>query len=135
MSLRVYEEVGTTTEPKVTLVVKAYDSIVSSLKKASGLMAEGNLQRSLELTSKATQIIFELLFALDLEEGGEIAARLNSLYTFALGKIADAEKEKNHHLLSEITDIFETLKEGWEGVAKKVYESPHIEPPAEANIG
>lgn len=62
-------------------------------------------------------IITELMCALDMEKGGEIASNLFRLYDFMHYRLVDANMKKELKAISEVRDILQTLKRAWDKVA------------------
>ena len=56
------------------------------------------------------EVLLELVKALDMEQGGELAERLQSIYEFCINECATGD-------LDMIRELLEELREGWrEGV-------------------
>jgi flagellar protein FliS len=62
---------------------------------------------------RAHRIVTELLAALDHDKGGEIAARLDSLYRYALGAITRANVGGDRAALDSTIQVLQTLLSGW----------------------
>ena len=83
-----YREIGVKTASRGSLVVMLYDGAVSHLKDAislitiSGRIEPSNMEKYGRHIQKVTDIISELQATLNMEEGGEIAQNLMSLYIF-----------------------------------------------------
>ena len=68
---------------------------------------------------KAQDIITELMLALNLEAGGEIAKNLYSLYEYMNRRLIEANLKKNADIANEVVRMLTELKEAWEIVIKK----------------
>ncbi len=112
----IYERIEEETEPKISLVVRAYDRVIELLEEA----CEGTVSHDYNPLSKAAAIISELLSALDFDKGKHIAESLKELYLFSLGRIVEAEKTGDTSELRGVIGIFKELREAWD-VASKEY--------------
>jgi len=67
---------------------------------------------------RAHAIVSELMIALDHEKGGEIAARLESLYRYVLDGLISANAKGDARALDSAIGVLETLAEGWHEIAR-----------------
>jgi len=72
---------------------------------------------------KAQDIITELMLALNIEVGGEIARNLYSLYDYMNRRLVEANIKKNSEIAQEVLRLLSELKEAWDTVIKKTNES------------
>ncbi len=112
----IYERVEEQTEPKINLVVRAYDRVIELLEEGSAFLKEGKGCSS--CISRAIRIVTELLSALDFERGGEIAYGLKEIYMFSLSRMIEAEEKKEAGLIDPVIGIFRELREAWDHVRK-----------------
>ncbi|MFT4604719.1 MAG: flagellar protein FliS [Rhodothermales bacterium] len=80
------------------LVIKLYDLGIASCHR--------------EDRHKLRAVVKELMGSLDLEDGGEIAGRLYSLYVFCMDQSSSGD-------LEVISDLLGGLREAFRGVAEK----------------
>ena len=66
--------------------------------------------------SKAQDILFELNTVLDMEQGGQIAQNLRSLYNFMHTHLAKANLRKDPQMIREVIAILEELNQGWRAI-------------------
>lgn len=102
----------------VELVVMLYDRVILDLKTACTRLGEGNVKEKGKLVCHAVDIIAELQAVLDKEQGGEIAAKLDQLYTYMLGRITQANYDNDPKLFTEVIRLLEELQTGWRGLAQ-----------------
>ena len=102
-------------------VVMMYDGILKNLRQARALMSKLTpenievIHNSLQLSQK---IILELQLALDHENGGEIAPRLDGLYSFWLEQLSEANLKKDASYVKNVMDMAKELRDAWEQAAK-----------------
>ncbi|HPN30134.1 MAG TPA: flagellar export chaperone FliS [bacterium] len=72
---------------------------------------------------KTQDIITELMLALNLEVGGDIAKNLYSLYDYMNRRLVEANIKKNEEIAKEILKLLLELKEAWDLVVKKTNET------------
>jgi flagellar protein FliS len=90
------------------LVVMLYDGARRFLHQAAVAMGEGD--------TRAEDIIRHLRNTLDMDQG-EIAARLQSIYTFSLSHLRQARLDQDPDKVMEIDDILGKLRESWAAIA------------------
>jgi flagellar secretion chaperone FliS len=83
------------------------------LKQAEIAAGEGDWGRSSERMTRADAILDELLLTLDLEAGGEIATRLQSIYVFCKRLLIDARVEHSTAPILEAAGLLADLREAW----------------------
>lgn len=104
----------------IELVVMLYDRAILNLKGACDRLREGNLHKKGILVCQAVDIVAELQAVLDKERGGEIAAKLDQLYTYMLQRITLANYENDPAPMAEAIRLLEELQEGWKGLAQQM---------------
>lgn len=98
------------------LIVMLYDAALDSLKRSKeALQIQGpeRIEAFHNALVKAQNIVTELLVALDLEKGGEVAKNLFRLYEFMHRRLVDANITKTVEPIEEVQGLLETLREAW----------------------
>jgi len=106
------------------LVVMLYERLVADLKGAATAMRAGDIETKSKRVQHATDIVFELLGALDPEKGGEVSERLAALYTYMITRIGEASRAMNPDILDEISGHIQSLAEAWRTVAAEHVPQP-----------
>ncbi|MER3501522.1 MAG: flagellar export chaperone FliS [Candidatus Fervidibacterota bacterium] len=75
-----------------------------------------NLERAHEALVKAQRVVAELIGALDMEGGGDLAVNLHRLYTFVWERLLHANLRKSAQPLQEAKTVWLKLKEIWSQV-------------------
>ena len=114
-----YREVGVKTASQGKLVVMLYEGAISNLEKAielvkdGGKIAAGDIENYGNCLQKTMDIIAELEASLNMDEGGEIARNLMSLYVFFNKRILAATMSHNAKDLSDVRGMLLELKDSW----------------------
>ena len=106
------------------LIVLLYDGAIERINLAeAALEIEGPKRIEAFHTNivRAQEIIAELMSALDMEKGGEIAANLYRLYDFMHYRLIDSNMSKEAEPLQEVRDLLTDLRNTW---VKVVAEEP-----------
>jgi len=122
-----------TADPK-QLVVMLYDGAIRFLEKAAAEIEDFKKYDNVNTNIlKSQDIITELMLSLDMEQGGEIANNLLSLYAFMKKELLDANMKKEKSGILQVIKMLEDLKDAWE----KMEPGPEVkkEAPAERPKG
>jgi flagellar protein FliS len=101
----------------VEVVVMLYDGAIRYLQQASRALAEGDLVTKRDALSRGMTIVSELQGMLNLEQGGEIARRLDGLYTYVHGCCLEANTQRKPEKLDEAVRLLGTLRSAWAELA------------------
>jgi len=114
-SYKKYKQMQIKTADQGTLVLMLYDGAILALKKAHGLMTATQLNREMltEHIVKAKNIVYELIAALDLEKGGELAKSLLDLYSYFIWRIGKADLNKDPVYLEDVLAHLQELRGAW----------------------
>lgn len=110
-------EISTVSQGK--LIVMLYEGAIRFLKNA----IENNTPRKYDLVNtniiRTQDIVTELMLALNVEAGGELANNLLSIYVYMKKRLLEANMNKDTSVMEEILKYLEDLKAAWEEVEKK----------------
>jgi flagellar protein FliS len=98
------------------LVVMLYDGARRFLNQAAVAMGDGDIAGAHNKLTRAEEIVRHLRNTLDMDQG-EIAARLQSIYTFSLSHLRQARLDQDPSKILEIDDILGKLRESWAAIA------------------
>lgn len=99
------------------LVVLLYDGAVRFLGQARDAMVANDLVAKRDALSKGTAILCALQSMLNMQEGGEIAERLDALYTYVQGRCLAANAHGDPAPLDEAIRLLGTLRSAWAELA------------------
>jgi len=102
----------------IELVVLLYDGALQSLDAARAAIERRDIRARQEATNRALSIIAELQCTLDMTRGGEIAASLDRLYSYANLRLLEATMNDDVAPVEEVQKLFGILRDGWNQVAK-----------------
>lgn len=99
------------------LIVMLYDGAIRFLEQASQAMARRDMVQKAEALSRALAIVAELQSTLNLQDGGEVAAQLDGLYTHMTDRLVEANLQRSQEPIDEVTRLLRTLRDGWAQIA------------------
>lgn len=99
------------------LVVLLYDGAIRFLGQARDAMQTGDLATKRDALSRGLAIVGELQNMLNMEAGGEVAERLDGLYTYIHTRCLDANARRDVSGLDESIRLLLPLRDAWAAVA------------------
>jgi flagellar protein FliS len=100
------------------LIVMLYQGARQAIARARMHLLQGNIAERGKAISNAISIIQNgLQQSLNLEVGGEVAARLDALYTYMERRLLDANVQRDEQMLVEVDRLLATLEEAWLAIA------------------
>jgi len=119
-----YREREVLTASPARLVVLCYEHTLANLFRARRAVQTGNIEDRVTAVGKARDGIMELLVTLNVEQGGEIAKNLHSLYTFVLTELSDVARRPDGARLEVVIRIVTDLHSAFAAVAKDSAQVP-----------
>ena len=101
------------------LVQMLFEGALDRLAVARGAMLQGNTAVKGERISRAIGIIDGLRAHLDMEQGGELAANLESLYEYMERRLVEANLHDDVRVLDEVTNLLREVKSGWDALPQQ----------------
>ncbi|MFM0000982.1 flagellar export chaperone FliS [Paraburkholderia dipogonis] len=118
---RVGVETGVMGASPHRLIVMLYQGARQAIAQARMHLQQGNVPARGEAIGKAIQIVESgLQQSLNLEAGGEIAERLNALYSYMSRRLLEANIKQSEAMLVEVDGLLDTLEEAWIGIAPEI---------------
>jgi flagellar protein FliS len=118
---RVGLQTGVTGASPHRLIVMLYQGARQAIAQARMHLQQGNVEARGTAIGKAISIVENgLQQALNKEAGGEIAERLDALYTYMTRRLLDANLRQDERLLVEVDGLLATLEEAWIGIGPEV---------------
>jgi flagellar protein FliS len=100
------------------LIVMLYQGARQAIARARMHLQQGNIAERGKAISNAISIIQSgLQHSLNLEIGGEVAARLDALYTYMGRRLLEANVRQDEQMLVEVDRLLATLEEAWLAIA------------------
>jgi flagellar protein FliS len=126
-SPQAYRESAILTAPPERLVVMLYDGARRFLHQTAAAMRERDVPVAHERLRRAEAIVDHLRATLDMEQGGEVAQRLQSIYVFCSRQLAEARMRQEPELVEQVGELLGELRDAWAQIAQA--------PPAAAVAG
>jgi flagellar protein FliS len=118
---RVGVETGVMGASPHRLIVLLYQGARQAIAQARMHLQQGNVPDRGMAISKAIRIVESgLQQSLNLEVGGEIAGRLNALYSYMARRLLEANIKQSEAMLVEVDGLLATLEEAWIGIAPEI---------------
>lgn len=120
-SASAYKQVGVETSVGQAnpheLVAMLFDGLLLALGSARGAMRRGDIQNKGKQIVMAVRILEEgLKCALNREQGGELAANLENLYTYCVMRLTQANARNDESALAEVVRLIEPIANGWKQI-------------------
>lgn len=112
-SAREYQRSQIETSRPTQLVLMLYDGAIRFLSLAFDEMRSGDIEGRHVHLLKGQRIVAELLSALDLQNGGEVAFNLQRIYTFMLQQLVEANLYDREQPIADVTRLLRDLRESW----------------------
>jgi flagellar secretion chaperone FliS len=111
-----YQQTTVTTQNRGRLIVLLYDGAIKFLRQAVANIQAGDFLAKGRNIRKAQDIILELNTVLDMDNGGEIANNLRSLYNFMNRHLTQANLKCDPEMIQDVIRILETLSQSWKTI-------------------
>lgn len=121
--IQAYQENAVLTTSREQLVPLLYEHLLVNLRRAVRQIRERDIEGKAASVEKASAILFELLGSLDFEAGGELAARLASLYNYFLRELSEASRTLDARRLEPVIEMVASLHESWVAAVRVVTSS------------
>jgi flagellar secretion chaperone FliS len=115
--LTTYRQTQVQSRTPLELVVMLYDGALKFLHQAREAIERGDIAARRDASSRAITIISELQSTLNMEQGGELAQRLDELYIYVNGRIIAAAAENSVAPLDDATRVLNVLRDSWVTIA------------------
>lgn len=98
------------------LVVLLYERLLADLRGARVAIEQRDYEMKGDRLQHALDILFELLSTLDQEAGGDLSARLASLYGFFITEINAVSRSLDTDRLGRVIELVDGLYGSWRAV-------------------
>ncbi|MCK9801727.1 flagellar export chaperone FliS [Pseudomonas chlororaphis] len=122
LALRQYQKIGAQAQTSVAsphrLVQMLMEGGLDRIAQAKGAIERKDVANKGVFISKAIGIIGGLREGLDLENSLDSLGDLDSLYTYMMKRLAEANIKTDTKILDEVADLLRTVKDGWDAIAE-----------------
>ena len=112
-----YQQTQVQSSSPLELVVLLYDGALRHLAAARDAMVQQNLTVRRSSLSRTLAIVTELQTTLNLKDGGTVAESLDSLYTYIIGRLLDANIRHDADAITEVERLMRSLRDAWAQIA------------------
>jgi flagellar protein FliS len=103
------------------LIVMLYQGARQAIAQARMHLQQNHVGARGQAIGKAISIVESgLQQALNKDAGGEIAQRLDALYSYMTRRLLQANMEQSEAMLVEVDNLLATLEEAWIGIGPEV---------------
>ncbi len=95
------------------VVVMLYDEAMTGLAAAIRAIGDNEIEERCNRINVVTEIVATLHLSLDMEEGGEIAEQLGSIYRFILAQLIRINIHSDAERAAQIIDVLKPLRDAW----------------------
>ncbi|MEE8129504.1 MAG: flagellar export chaperone FliS [Vicinamibacterales bacterium] len=118
MVAHTYRQTEVQSRSPLELVTLLYDGATQALAQARSAIVDRNGDAKREAIAQALEVVCELQNVLNVEDGGEIAASLDALYSFVNGRLIDANLQDDVNAIDEAARVLAPLREAWAQLAR-----------------
>ena len=115
--LKSYRQIATLTAPPGQIVLMLYEGAIRSLERAlPGFAMDDPAQANMQVHNnlqRAQDILRELNYSLNMEQGGECATTLRSLYEYFDRRLLESNRQKQPHGVKEVIVHLTELRDAW----------------------
>ena len=98
------------------LVDIMYRAAIESVASARRHLEDGAIRERSRQINRASEIINELMFSLDHEQGGRFSRNLAELYSYMQTRLIEANARQADLPMAEVQELLLTLLEGWQTI-------------------
>ncbi|MCX6835149.1 MAG: flagellar export chaperone FliS [candidate division Zixibacteria bacterium] len=123
--LEAYRYADTMGKSPLDLIITVYDGAIKALRTAAEHYNNKKNQNGYDEIQKAKRMITHLYSTLDTERGGQVAANLGKMYSWAIAQLSVTEATKDIEQIEAVAAALNNLRSGWvelkarQGVATK----------------
>ena len=114
-----YKKASVNTLDQNKLIIMLYDGAIKNANFAVQYMESGEIEKVHDSLIKTKNIVTELLATLNMDQGGEIAKNLKSLYSFMFSQLIEANMEKKTEPVLTVVDLLKELRGAWVQIKEK----------------
>ena len=110
---RAYRESAVLSAQPEQLIVMLYDGARRFLGQAAIAMGDGQVELAHRKLRRTEDILLHLREVLDMEQGGEIASRLQSIYLFCQSYLLKARLDRDPTKIDKVSAMLGELRDAW----------------------
>jgi len=102
------------------LLVMLYDNVLENLDVIVGAIEAGDIETRYTASVQVSEVLYELCIALDLQNGGTIAANLASLYKHGIQQMTDINFTNDPAIAVSLRKVLEPLRASWAELDERI---------------
>ena len=95
------------------LLVMLYDDALENLDVIVGAIEAGDIEARYTASERVAEVLYQLCLALDLANGGDIAANLASLYKHGIQQMTEINFSNDADIALSLQNVLEPLRDSW----------------------
>lgn len=103
------------------IIQMLYAGAIERLIQGKAAMEQGNIAMKCERLSKALDIIISLRDCLSMEDGGDVANNLDSLYDYMIRQVSTANAENQPEPIDEVITMLREIKSAWDQIPSEYH--------------
>ena len=116
------------------LIQMMFESAIEAMNVTKGALAEQNVLLKVAKVNKAFNIVESLRGCLNMEEGGEMAENLDSLYEHTLYQIMQVNATNNPDLCDHVIKILSELLDAWNQIPVEQHQLTSLTPEQQGKV-
>ena len=113
-----YKKASVNTLDQNKLIIMLYDGAIKNANFAVEHLKTGEIEKVHNGLVKTKNIVTELMATLNMDQGGDIAKNLQSLYSYMFSLLIEANMEKKSEPIIVVIDLLKELKTAWVEINK-----------------
>ena len=113
-----YKKASVNTLDQNKLIIMLYDGAIKNASFAVEHLKTGEIEKVHNGLVKTKNIVTELMATLNMDQGGDIAKNLQSLYSYMFSLLIEANMEKKSEPILVVIDLLKELKTAWVQINK-----------------
>ncbi len=105
-------------------VVMLYNGAIKFLKQAKHAIQQGDVQARHNANTRASDIITYLWEILDTDSGGEMALRLQRIYSYLITKAIEVDVQNSAAAVDDMIEHLTPLRDAWHELAQSQAVAP-----------
>lgn len=129
---KAYREAAVLGATPIGLVVILFETLLDGLQQACTAIDAGNIEERVKELNHALAVVGELQSSLNMEQGGDFAARMNRYYEMTRARIMDANISVSIPNLQKLMSELHVLRDAWSSVDRPGPQISEAAPPQPA---
>lgn len=107
------------------LVVMLYDDMLENLDVIVGAIEAEDIEARYVASERVAEVLYQLCIALDLRNGGVIAANLASLYKHGIQQMTEINFSNDPSIAAALKNVLEPLRVSWAELDERIQTDVH----------